>query len=166
MSPLLLFSLGLLLGTCLLAWRVGDRPEREGAVLYAFAWLVFDLILIGSHRLGLGRTEQFSILLNLLSDLVLAIGLLVIALKYMSLWLGAAMWIQSLCFVIHALMLDGESAGQRIYISATNLLSFAVLGCLLFGSLVSWRRRVKARRGSTQDDTGAQLQPSALSPAG
>lgn len=165
----LIYYLGLamLAVTCLCAWFKGGRPERSGAVLYASAWAGFDLTIAISRSLGVSSSANFTILLNLTSDMVVAVGLLIIALRYMSLWLGAAMWVQSLCFVVHSLMLDGDSAGQRVYLAITNVLSFAVLACLLTGTLASWRRRVSTvRRVAFQPTPLAEHGPAqTLSPA-
>lgn len=146
-----------LVGTCLLAWLKGGAAEKAGAVVYASCWFGFDLVFAAGRALGFQHWENFTVLLNLGSDLIVAVGLLIIALRYMSLWLGVAMWAQSLCFVMHALVLDGEPTGQRVYLVLTNSLSFAVLACLLVGTLMSWRKRMRVRRREPIQQLGSEL---------
>ena len=120
-----------------LAWWKGGRPERYGATLK----VVTSLIALGIHDL----LKQGSISEALLTaDGVLAIGFLALAIRYASLWIGAAMLLQAGQFSLHAWYLVSELERDRFYAITNNLVTVGILVCILVGTLISWRRRVKA----------------------
>src|SRR5947209_3585595 len=86
---------GILVGVFLLALWKGDAPERIGAGVNMAAGL-----LATGLQYVLSPEAQPVILL--LVDGALAAGFLFLALRYASLWLGAALLLQAVQFSLHA----------------------------------------------------------------
>ena len=84
-------------------------------------------------------------------DFALAVGLLVVALRYTSLWLGGAMLVQSLNLCLESIWLDGDSYDYQIQDILNNVLTVAMMFCIFAGTAASWRRRIKLRRTAKLD---------------
>ena len=124
---------------CGLAVWKGGPAERSGAVMILVAWLGSTLIQ------ALAKAYILPIVF-LASDAVLAAGLLFLAIRFSSLWLGAAMLLQAfgLClFVVFFVVVkaDLDRHTLRLYIAGKNLSSFAMLLVILVAGLVAWRKR-------------------------
>lgn len=125
------------LGVCALAWWKGEQAERLGASLK----LATSVIALGVHHL----LKQDSISGALLTaDGVLAVGFLALAIRYASLWIGAAMLLQAGQFSLHAWYLVSGLQRDRFYAIANNLVTVGILICILVGTLIAWRRRHRA----------------------
>lgn len=119
------------------AWWKGGRPEQYGATLK----VATSLIVLAVHHL----LKQDSISLALLTaDGLLAIGFLALAIRYSSLWTGAAMLLQAGQFSLHAWYLVSSLERDRFYAVANNLITIGILLCILVGTLIAWRRRARA----------------------
>jgi len=81
-------------------------------------------------------------------DFVLAIGLLIIAVRYSSLWLGCAMLLQSIDLCSQGLAFSGDGLGVQSQLWLNNGVSMAMMACIVAGSASSWRRRLKVQNGS------------------
>lgn len=125
------------LAVALLAWLRGGLPERYGALLFVGA----GLAVFVSHALLPTSAEG---LLLLAIDALMAIGFLALAIRYASLWIGAAMLLQAGQFSLHAWYLVNALERDRFYAIANNLVTVGILVCILVGTLISWRHRVKA----------------------
>jgi hypothetical protein len=135
-----LIGWGATLLVCALAWWKGGRPEQLGAALK----LATSLIALGVHHL----LKQDSISIALLTaDGLLAVGFLALAIRYASLWLGAAMLLQAAQFSLHAWYLVSGLERDRFYAIANNLVTVSILVCILVGTLLAWRRRSTAVAG-------------------
>lgn len=133
-SPLPLIGWAATLLVCALAWWKGGRAEQLGASLK----LATSLIALAVHHL----LKQNSISGALLTaDGVLAIGFLALAIRYASLWIGAAMLLQAGQFSLHAWYLVSGLERDRFYAIANNLVTVGILVCILVGTLISWFRR-------------------------
>lgn len=127
-----------LLGTCLYAWFRGAAPERIGAVLLllgTMAALLFQLTLPDS-----GRVTP-----TLIGEGLLAVGFLALAIRYASLWLGAAMILQGIQFSLHAFYIVTERPHDWLFAAVTNLVTFGIIILILLGTTLSWRRSSAAR---------------------
>jgi hypothetical protein len=90
-------------------------------------------------------------ILFLISDAVLAMGLLLLAVRYSSWWMGAAMLLQATGLSLHAAYFAAEKSDLNrhvlwLYVAGKNGASFAMLLVILAAGLAAWRRR--ARRAS------------------
>lgn len=141
MSPLLTYYLLslLTLGVCGAAIWKGGPAERRGAIVI--------LAIVILQRIGLGFTpEDYRSPIMLAGDALTAVGLLLLTLRYTSLWLGACMLCYAATFVLHAFYMVTERPEGGAAWSWINDLCFAGIHiCLVLGTVMSWRRRVGAR---------------------
>lgn len=123
----------LLAAVCFGAWRWGGRPERSGAalVLAIFVAVVLAGLLHGGELIQ-------GVYLAL--DGLLALGLLLLALRHATRWLGVAVLLQGVQFSLHAYYLVEAKRYDNFYILVNNLVSFGVLLCILAGTVLAWRR--------------------------
>ena len=124
---------------CGLAVWKGGPAERGGGVMILVAWLGSTLIQ------ALAKAYVLPIVF-LASDAVLAAGLLFLAIRFSSLWLGGAMLLQAIGLSLHAAYFAAEEADLDrhtlwLYIAGKNLSSFAMLLVILLAGLVAWRKR-------------------------
>ena len=83
----------------------------------------------------------------LVGDGLLATGFLILAFRYASLWLAAAMVLQSASFLIHASLLMNllPSDNLHFYYAAMNILGGLVMIVILLGTAAAWYRRTHPR---------------------
>lgn len=131
----------LLLGTCVFAWWKGGPAERTGALFNGVICLGVIVFQALSHR-------AFHNLPFLIADGVLATGFLILAFRYASLWLAAAMLLQAVMFSFHAALLIGLLAESDIYYyyASINVLSYLVLIVIATGTFGAWMRRRRDAR--------------------
>jgi hypothetical protein len=102
-------------------------------------------------------------------DGLLAVGFLVVAVRYSSLWLGGAMMCQAVAFGAHAMrMSDGARIywhGANVYILIINIASYLVLAVLIGGVLATIRRRRLAEREKVEDRARIVRRPDWLTDA-
>jgi hypothetical protein len=132
-----------LIGCCGLALWKGGPAERGGGLLILATWLGTALSLAWARQYV--AAGPF-----LLFDVILAAGLLVLAIRYSSLWVGAAMLLQAIGIGLHASYFAAEKADLSphalvLYVMGKNLASYAMLLVILVGTLASWRKRVRDR---------------------
>lgn len=125
---------GLMIGSCVLAFWKGGPAERWGAALI----ITFALLWEGRYFLPLEAKAIY----QLIGDGLTAIGLLAIAVRYASMWLGVALLFQAAQFSLHSFyfVTNRPHDALQIFINNTNL--FAILACLTAGSLIAWRERI------------------------
>ena len=134
---------GALLAVCLLAWWRGAAAEQFGSLLILAADLTADIILAVAYPKfpGIGMCAI---------DFALACGLLFIALRYSSLWLGGAMLLQSVALCLQAFEFVGDGPSTITHVIANDLISYAMVACLVSGLVASWRKsQVKPRQART-----------------
>jgi hypothetical protein len=117
----------------------GGPAERAGASLILAAYLICDVAL-ALYKLSFPTTAIF------VSDFVLAISLLAVAIRYSSLWLGCAMMLQSIALCSQGLAFGGDGLRAHEQLWLNNCVSMLMMACIIAGSISSWRRRIKARR--------------------
>lgn len=136
-----LFSqIGLLLlcAACLFAWLKGGAAERAGATLIAVAWIASLCV----QALTPGSSHEMFLLAF---DFLLAFGLLAMAIRYASLWLGTAMILQGVILALHSEAMAGWSLNVRQYVIALDVCSIGMLGPIVWATAVHWRRTAHAR---------------------
>ncbi len=134
--------IALAIGTCVLAFIKGGRAERGGAILIALNWFAITVsqFLIG----GRVPTRTFVGSPALIFDILLAIGFLWLALRYSSLWLGAAMMLQGGQLAVYGSFLQAGAHSARQYAIALNVTGVLVLLTILGGTISSWMQRKRA----------------------
>jgi hypothetical protein len=131
---------------CGLALWKGGAPERGGAMMILVTWLGATLIQAVAKAYILP-------ILFLVSDAVLAAGLLLLAIRFSSLWMGAAMLLQAIGLSLHAAYFAAEKSDLSrhtlwLYVAGKNLASFAMLLVILAAGAVAWRKRSLRAAGS------------------
>ncbi|UTP40042.1 hypothetical protein M9M90_02390 [Phenylobacterium sp. LH3H17] len=129
----------LMLSACGFALWKGGPAERLGAALilgFALLW-EFGRLLPPSF-------SSFMPIAQLIGDGLTAVGLLAIAVRYASLWLGGALMFQAAQFSLHSFYLVTDREVDSLHRLINNINLYAILICLTAGAIVSWRARVKA----------------------
>lgn len=140
------------------AWWKGGPPERLGTLTLAVTWLGADLVRSLSG-------EMMPTLILLVSDFLTAAGFLYIAMRYSSLWLGAAMMFRAIGFALHATQMSDEDAprwhGWIIYLLVNNILSYLILLSLIGGTVATivHRRRQARRKAQAEAEAVKRVNP-------
>lgn len=137
------------LSCCLFAILKGGSAERAGALLVVICYAAIEAAVALSW-------PHFPVFVAFVFDFILALGLLVIAFRYGSIWLGFAMLLQSANLCSQALAFTGDGLGHRQEVILNNVLSLLMGASIAVGAFLSWRKR---RRGVSA------LAPAALKPA-
>lgn len=119
-------------------WK-GDVAERLGSGFNLAAGL-FAMFLQHTVDADLEPVAQLAV------DAALAAGFLFLAIRFASLWLGVAMLLQAVQFSLHAYYLVGDIKPDHLFAEINNVDSLGILICIIGGTVVSWRRRVRKRR--------------------
>jgi len=140
------FALLVMLATTAFAAWKGGPPERLGTAMIVVAWIGTLVMQSPGHQ---------AVPVFLVFDGLCAVGFLVVAIRYSSLWLGGAMICQAIAFGAHALHLSDNTPvhwhGANVYIMVINLLSYLVLCILIGGTCATIQRRRKADREKVED---------------
>ncbi len=115
-------------------WK-GDRATRIAALAYASLEIA---TLIISPKVG-GDVSGETILLA--ADFVCAVILLLLAVRYADLWLGAAMLFQAAQFSLHAWYLVNELPHDLLHAWINNADDWGILTAMFVGTILSIRRR-------------------------
>ena len=129
---------------CFLAWKRGGVAERYGATMVTAAWTL--ALIFESLFANWGPSLWVVSVPMLVCDFLLSFGLLVLALRFASLWVGAAMLAQSAQLGMHAFFIAGGGRARLAFAEGSNICSGVLLAALLLGTLSSWRRRVMRQR--------------------
>ncbi len=132
----LLFNLSLfmLASTLGFAWWQGGAAERYAASAIGLTWVAG---LAGQAFTG----EDVPALTILLADWALAIGLLALALRFRNTWLGFGLMVQGASMTLHAMYFQEPGRHPAIYLVGIDALSLAMLGLLVFATLLAMRSR-------------------------
>ena len=121
-------------GICLLAWWRGAGAEQYGSLLILVADIAADVFMAVAY-------PKFPGLSMCAIDFALASGLLFIALRFSSVWLGGAMLLQSVALCLQAFDFVGDGPSIPAHYLINDLLSYAMVACLIAGLAGSWRLR-------------------------
>jgi hypothetical protein len=130
-----------LLGILGLAFWKGGRAERYGAGLYGLCWIAVSLLFTPVDHYS--AVYLYGVYI---ADFIIAVGFLLIALRFSNLWIALAMIAQGFSAAAHAYRLnDAETMifyqGIPVWRVVINLTSFVVMAALLLGTLSSWWAR-------------------------
>jgi hypothetical protein len=150
MSPIvtyILLSL-LLVAVCLFAVWKGGPAERTGA------GVVLVMVLL-ERLLHVVLPINLWPILSLCGDALTAAGLLVVTLRYASLWLGGAMLFYAAQFTLHSFYLvTGRSNEEPLHVALNDVNFAGILVCLVVGTVIAWRGRVRRREESLLTPAG------------
>jgi hypothetical protein len=137
-------SLVALVAICGLAVWKGSAPVRMGGLLVLATWLV---TLIAAFAAGEHHLAPIGFLI---SDAILAAGLLILAVRFSSWWMGAAMLLQAVGLSFHAAYFAADRAEisfalEDLYVLGKNLASVAMLLVLLIATLAGMVKRSRRR---------------------
>jgi hypothetical protein len=136
-SPIIIALIAFSVLSCVFAFLRGAAPERIGAGVI-FANLLLSL---GGQMIV---SQSTFLVAQLTLDAVTALALLVLAVRYASLWLGAVMLLYALQFALHAFYSVTQRPRDLPHAVINNLDFFAISLCLVIGTAVSSRRRRRA----------------------
>lgn len=137
MSPLETYLLlsALIVVVCLFAVWKGGQAERLGAIIIL-------ALVVAERLLQLATPKDWWAILGLCGDALTALGLLAVALRFTSLWLGAVMLFYAAQFTLHAVYLfTDRSSTEPLHVLLNDIDFAAILLCLVAGTIVAWRRR-------------------------
>ena len=123
-----------LLGTLGFAWIFGRAAERYAALFIGLTWIGG---LLGQALTG----EQIPVGSIMLADWILALALLALAFRFRNTWLGFALILQGASMTLHAIYFQEPGKHPSFYLMGINGLSIAMLGLLVFATLLAMRRR-------------------------
>lgn len=131
-----LFGWAVLLAIFLAAVFKGGPAEKSGAALV----LVASIATMSVHLIAAKITHSY---LLLAIDGLTAVAFLLIALRFTSAWIGVAVLLLAAQFSLHAYYLVAERPHDRLYSIVNNLNTLGVLGSILVGTLIAWRKRAR-----------------------
>ena len=117
----------------------GGRAERAGTLCILIANIAAEIAIV-LQRPAYPSHTIFAI------DLGLAVALLIIAIRYSSLWLGAAMLLQSVALYSHSIVMSGSELSQSVYVDLNTYLTLAMMLCILIATSLKIRARQVSRR--------------------
>jgi hypothetical protein len=123
-------------GCCLAFWK-GGPAERTGAGV-----ILANLVLLWVADLVWPTAS--SGVFGLVVDGLTAVGLLMMVLRYASLWLGGVMLLYALKFTLHAFYFVTARAPDVLHAVINNVDFMGVVFCLVAGTAVAWRKRSRA----------------------
>jgi hypothetical protein len=137
MSALVAFWLidSFAVAACLFALWKGGPAERWGA------WIILANLLLYAAAVKLPPTVKPIVQLCL--DATTALGLLAVALRYGSPWVGVAILLYALQFTLHAYYFVVDRPIDMFHIHLNNAGFVLVSLSLIVGTAVAWRRHVR-----------------------
>lgn len=138
-DPLVFVVLGTVFAGCLFSFWKGGPPERLGGAIVLANTLLLMVLgkLLPADSLAVGE---------LVIDGLTAVGLLAVVLIYGSLWLGGAMLLYAGQFTLHAFYFVTERQPDRLHAIINNVDFSGIIWCLVIGTAVAWRKRVRLAR--------------------
>ncbi|HEY5106449.1 MAG TPA: hypothetical protein VII73_06710 [Caulobacteraceae bacterium] len=128
----------LLIGTLLLALWKGGVAERIGACLNVGN----GFVTMALHPF---LNPDAAAIATLAFDAIAAVGFLFLAMRYASLWLGAAMLFQAVQFSLHAYYLVNTLSPDVTHAWINNFDTTGINIAIILGTVSVWRRRVRTR---------------------
>jgi hypothetical protein len=131
----------ILVAVCVFALWKGGPAERMGATVI--------VVLSIAERLAHALPQPWWPIISLCGDALTALGLLVVALRYASFWLGGVMLLYAAQFTLHSFYLvTGRSSDTPMHIVISDINFAAILVCLTAGTLMAWRSRLISAGGA------------------
>ncbi len=136
-APLVQVLWLLVLAGCFFSWWKGGPSERLGAALVLANLLVS---MVADSFLP----KEMLPLAGLVIDGMTALGLLIAVLNHGTLWLGGAMLLYGVQFSLRAYYSVANRPHDLLHATVNNIDFMGIILCMVIGTAVAWRRRVKA----------------------
>jgi signal transduction histidine kinase len=156
-SPLPIIDVGLIVLAAMFAVWKGDRAARIAGAISLFSAVALPILGTITGNVEIGEV------LELTGDLAWAVALLVLVVRYASLWLGVTMLLQAAQFSLHAYYLVMERPHDLIHAWVNNLNELGITICIVIGTVLAIRRRMADAREAAERE--ARRQKTALAPA-
>lgn len=129
-----LLTIATLLVGAFALWKGGPAEKICGVanVIVAALYMICQALVAAGAELQI---------MFLLIDCGLALVFLALAVRYASLFLGAAMILQGAQFSMHAYFMVTERQMDDAYALANNVISWLVLACIAVATVVYWSKR-------------------------
>ncbi len=135
--PFLIVWLAVLATFVFAIWKGGIAERYAAALVVVGALYAFSV-----GRLLDNETQTLALLLG---EFLLAMGFLVLAVRYASLWLGGAMLLQAVQFMLHAWYMLAERRPDMFHVIVNNADTVGILLCIALGTNAAWRRRTASQ---------------------
>jgi hypothetical protein len=143
----------ILLTSCAaVAYISGGVPERRGALWFAANYTLGSILL---------AVKLDSPTITFVLDAIYAIGLLPLAIIYVSWWVGAMTLMATAAFSLEAVYLVQEWPTDRLYLICTNMVAGGTASILLMSALanlIGRRRRARAQASTKSGRRGSLAQ--------
>lgn len=139
-SPIVQLLVLLAVAGCAFGVWKGALPERVGALIILLN-IALTLFIGGAFE------DRLGYLANMVLDGVTAVAFLLMAMQWGRLWLGAAMLIYAAQFGLRSYYLVTDRPHDNLHAIVNNANFFALVVCVVAGTLVAWRKRVAAVAG-------------------
>ena len=143
LSLRLLINVFSVLGALFALWK-GGVAERAAAMV------VLANVIIGQSSEWFAPGSEAVV--RLINDGLTALVLLGITVRYAALWTGGVMLFFAALFSLHSFYLVTERPSDYLHALINNIDFSGIIWCLIIGTAVAWRRRVRLARAG---DTGA-----------
>lgn len=153
LNPLYLLAQTATVATVGFALWKGDRATRAAAVAYA----LLDVATFFANP-TVGNVASETILLVI--DFVCAVTFLLLAVRYASLWLGAAMIFQAAQFSLHAYYLVMELPHDLLHAWINNADDWGIMVSIVVGVVLAIRRRRNLAREEAEREVLRQQRAS------
>jgi hypothetical protein len=128
----------ILVAVCAYALWKGGPAERMGSIVI--------IVLSVTERFMHALPQGWWPIVALCGDALTALGLLVVAVRFASLWLGAVMLLYAAQFTLHSFYLvTGRNSDTPLHIVISDINFAAILFCLTAGTTLAWRSRIRSR---------------------
>ena len=122
---------------CLFAFWKGGRAERAAAIAVAANMLIGQT----GHLIAPGLNDQ----IRLINDGLTALILLGITVRYGAMWMGGVMLFYAAQFAMHSFYIVMQKDPDYLRALINNIDYLGIVSCLIIGTIVAWRRRVRLR---------------------
>ena len=145
LSIRLLINAFSVLGAGFALWKGGHAERTAAAVVIAN-------VLIG--QTGHLLVPSLDVTIRLVNDGLTALVLLGITVRYGALWMGGVMLFFAAQFSMHSYYLVTQQPTGGYLNAVINNINFSgIIWCLIIGTAVAWRRRVKLAKASRPSKT-------------
>jgi len=139
-DPFIILTAFCLAGVLFAVWK-GSTAERIGAAVVA----VNIVLGYGSYKL----VPDLVGILRFVNDGLAALVLLGVTIRYGALWMGGVMLFYAAQFSLHAYYFVTDRSDADFLHAVINNIDFSgVVWCLIIGTAVAWRRRLREARVS------------------